>query len=146
MTRSAAGAAGSTRSGAEMPRVVAVRNVALSVLGAILLVLKPAYTGPFEDALDAYAGNVAVSFALYFAAINATAAYGRPRLAAAVLTLLAVGLFEVTDGFGVLENVYDQADLIADAAGVGLAVVVDLATSRVLGRHRERRRPDIGCG
>jgi len=75
--------------------------VALAVLGAAVLVLKSGYHGPFEDVLNAYAGNVAVSFALYFAAINATSSYGRPRLIAAALTLLAVELFEVTNGFGV---------------------------------------------
>ena len=99
---------------------------------------KSAYHGPFEDALHAYAGNVAVSFALYFAAINATSRYGRPRLLAAALTLLAVELFKITNGFGVMENIYDPADFIANAAGVGLAVIVDLGTSRVLQRRYER--------
>ena len=108
--------------------------------------LKSAYHGPFEDVLNAYAGNVAVSFALYFAAVNATAGYGRSRLIAAALTLLAVELFEVTDGFGAMENVYDPADFIANAAGVGLAVIVDVATGRVLRRRYEQGRPDIGGG
>jgi hypothetical protein len=120
--------------------------VVLAVLGAAVLVLKSGYHGPFEDVLNAYAGNVAVSFALYFAAINATSRYGRSRLIAAALTLLAVELFEVTDGFGAMENVYDPADIIANAAGVGLAVVVDAATGRVLQRRYEQGRPEVGGG
>jgi glycopeptide antibiotics resistance protein len=111
-----------------------------------VLVLKSGYHGPFEDVLNAYAGNVAVSFALYFAAINAVSAYRRPRLIAAALTLLAVELFEVTNGFGVMANVYDPADLIANAAGVGLAVLVDIATGRVLRRRHEEGRREVRGG
>ena len=138
MKGSAARSEGSTEPGSGLRRAITIRNVALAVLGAAVLVLKSAYHGPFEDALNAYAGNVAVSFALYFAAINATSRYGRPRLLAAALTLLAVELFEITNGFGVMENIYDPADLIANAAGVGLAVIVDLGTGRALQRRYER--------
>ena len=138
MKRSAARSEAGTEPGSRLRRAITIRNVALAILGAAVLVLKSAYYGPFEDALNAYAGNVAVSFALYFAAINATSAYGRPRLIAAALTLLVVELFEVTNGFGVMANVHDPADLIANAAGVGLAVIVDLGTSTALRRRYER--------
>ena len=138
MKRSAARSEAGTEPGSRLRRAITIRNVALAILGAAVLVLKSAYHGPFEDALNAYAGNVAVSFALYFAALNATSAYGRPRLIAAALTLLVVELFEVTNGFGVMANVDDPADLIANAAGVGLAVIVDLGTSTALRRRYER--------
>lgn len=128
------GARGYRRSQAPRTCAITIRNVALAVLGAAVLVLKSAYDGPAPDVVHAYAGNVAVSFALYFAAINATARHGRPRLIAASLALLAVELFEVTDGFGVMANVYDPLDFVANAAGVGLAVITDCATSRVLQR------------
>jgi hypothetical protein len=45
-----------------------------------------------------------------------------------------------------MENVYDPADFIANAAGVGLAVIVDVATGRVLRRRYEQGRPEIGGG
>ena len=138
MRRSVARSGGSTEPGSGLRRAITIRNVALAVLGAAVLVLKSGSEGPFEDVLDAYAGNVAVSFALYFAVINATSSYGRPRFIAAALTLLAVELFEITNGFGVMANVYDPADLIANAAGVGLAVIVDLVTNAALRRHYER--------
>ena len=143
MKRSAAASAGTARPGSDLRRAITIRNVALAVLGAAVLMLKSAHHGPFEDVIHAYAGNVAVSFALYFAAVNATARYRRPRLIAASLTLLAVELFEATDGFGAMENVYDPADFIANAAGVGLAVIVDIATGRFLQRRHEQspRRP-----
>ena len=108
-----------------------VRNVVMALLGAAVLVLTPAYGGPLADVLRSYGGNIAVSFALYFAALNASARYRRPRLLAAFATLLAVELFEATDGFGVLTNTFDINDFVANAAGVGLAVVVDVATTPV---------------
>ena len=96
------------------------------------MVLKPAYHGPLEDAVYSYAGNFSVSFALYFATLNATAKYRRPRLLAAVATLVAVELFEITNGFGVMANVFDRFDLLANAAGIVVAILVDAATTRVL--------------
>lgn len=122
-----------------LSRAITVRNVALALAGAAVLVLAPAYHGPSRELLHGYAGNVAVSFALYFAAVNATSRYPRPRLLAALLTLLAVELFEITDGFGVMANTYDPIDLLANAAGVGLAVVVDLTTTPIIRRRHERR-------
>ena len=113
-----------------MRRSHRVRNVFFAVLGAVVLVLKPAYRGPFEDVVRSYLGNLSVSFALYFAAINATIGFRRPRLAAAALTLIAVEVFELTDGFfGAMGNVFDPFDLLANAAGVGLAVAVDVTTA-----------------
>ena len=111
---------------------VKVRNVAFAILGAVALVLKPAYHGPLEGIVYSYAGNFSVSFALYFAAINATERYRRPRLTAALGTLLAVEAFELSNGFGVMANVFDPMDLLANAAGIGFAVLVDLATATLL--------------
>lgn len=83
-----------------------------------------------EEVVYSYAGNFSVSFALYFAAINAMEKYRRPRLLAATATLLAVELFEISNGFGVMANVFDRGDLLANALGVGVAVLVDAMTTR----------------
>ena len=83
-----------------MDSAMRVRNVVLALLGAAILVLKLEYHGPGEAVVQAYAGNVAVSFALYFAAINATERFRRPRLLAALGVLVAVEAFELSDGFG----------------------------------------------
>ncbi|MGD2136422.1 MAG: hypothetical protein PVF27_09685, partial [Gemmatimonadales bacterium] len=109
-----------------------VRNVAFAVLGAAALVLKPSYHGPLEQVVFAYGGNVAVSLALYFAALSGAMRHGLGRTAAALGTLLAVEAFEVTNGFGVMANTYDPMDLAANAVGVGLALALDVATSRLL--------------
>ena len=104
----------------------------MALLGGAILVLVPAYDGPLADVVGAYGGNMAVSFALYFAALSATAKQRRPRLLAALLTLLAVELFEATDGFGVMANTFDPMDFVANAVGVGLAVLVDVVTTPFL--------------
>ena len=38
--------------------------------------------------------------------------------------------FEVTNGFGTMLNVYGPVDLMANAAGGGIALAVDLASQR----------------
>ena len=43
-----------------------------------------------------------------------------------------VEAFEATNGFGVMANTYDAVDFVANAAGVGVAVVIDVASSRFL--------------
>lgn len=113
------------------------RNVAFAVLGAVALVLKPAYHGPLEGVVYSYAGNFSVSFALFFAAINTTERYRRPRLTAAVSTLLAVEAFELSNGFGLMVNVFDPMDLLANAVGIGVAVLVDLATAKLCNSRRD---------
>ena len=111
------------------------RNTVLALAGAAVLVLKSRYSGPFDQVVRSYAGNFAVSFALLFAAVSGTQRTRRPRLAAALLTLFAVSVFELSDGFGFMANVYDPLDLIANAAGIGLAVLVDLLTSWLMNRN-----------
>jgi len=119
---------------AAAPRTLTIRNVGLAVLGAGLLIVKAVYQGPYEDIVHSWAGNLAVSFALYFALLNTTSRWSRPRLYAAGLALLAVEAFEATNGFGVLVNVYDPVDFVVNAAGVGLAVLVDFGTAALISR------------
>jgi len=66
-----------------------------------------------------------------------TRGHRRFRLSAAFLAMVVVTSFELADGFGVLTNVYDPADLLANPVGIGLAVVVDVVTDRLTeGRRR----------
>lgn len=100
--------------------------VFLALLGVAGLVLKPGYRGPYEAGVYAHGGNVAVSFALYFVAAIGASRFGFGRLAAATCTLVAVQAFEAVDGFGIMANVFDPVDFVANAAGVALAVAVDV--------------------
>ncbi len=106
------------------------RNVILALLGVAVLVGSSHYAGPGEEFVRAYAGNIAVSLALYFAALSATRRRPHPRLSAAFIVLFAVTLFEIRDGFGILDNVYDEWDLAANAAGLVLAVAIDMGSAR----------------
>jgi hypothetical protein len=123
------------------------RKVGFVLLGVAALVLKRHYSGPFPEMVQSYGGNVAASFAVYFivALFPFTA---RPRkLLIAALAFAVVGVFECTDGFGVMGNVYDPVDLAADAVGVGLALVADAGTEALSNRISERlRTADSGTG
>jgi hypothetical protein len=114
-----------------LPTAETRRRVALVLLGVAAFLLKPAYRGPLAEVVHAYSGNVTVSFALYFLASIAAARHGLGRFAAAGAALLAVEVFEITNGFGVMANVYDPVDLVANAAGVGIALGVDALVERV---------------
>lgn len=113
--------------GLNFDSVTTLRNLAFIMLGVAVLVFKRHYSGPFEAAIHDYAGNVAVSFAVYFNALFGPVQFKYKRLLAAGLALAAVELFEVFDGFGIMANVYDSIDLVANAAGVLLALIVDTA-------------------
>lgn len=108
-------------------RTEALRNIVFIMIGVGVLLFKRHYSGPCESMVYAYAGNVAVSFAVYFNALNAPVKVRYKQLWAAGLALTAVELFEVFDGFGIMSNVYDTLDLAANGAGVILALVVDRA-------------------
>ena len=117
-----------------MTRAETVRNVVFALLGGAGLVLKSSYHGPLEHLVHAYGGNFAVSLGLYFVALSAASRHGLGRWTAAGATLVAVEAFEITNGFGLMTNVYDPLDLVANAVGVALAAAIDVASSRQLAR------------
>jgi hypothetical protein len=104
-----------------------LRNVGFIFLGIAVLLFKGYYTGPLDEAVHSYAGNVAVSFAVYFLALHVPVYPKFRRLVSAGLAITAVTLFELFDGFGVLSNVYDPMDFVANAGGVFLALAIDTA-------------------
>lgn len=101
------------------------RNVLFVLAAMVVFLMKPYYHGPLGGIFHDYGGNFTASFAVYF--IVAIALRGRAswRLASALSALLVVEAFEITDGFGVMDNVFDPLDLLANAAGIGLALAVD---------------------
>jgi hypothetical protein len=99
------------------------RNLVFVLLGVGVLVLKGSYAGPMQDIVRSYAGNLFVSFALYFVTSFAVHDRRHARFLAAL------------DGFGFMANVYDPVDLLANAAGIGLAFGVDVLTARLTQRR-----------
>ena len=125
------------------------RYTVFIILGIAILVIKPVYTGPGGDIVYAYAGNVSVSFALYFLALIAFARRGitdggLARAFAAGLALIVVEFFEVADGFGFMENTYDTFDLLANMLGIGIAVLADMATARFVPASPAEEDDDAG--
>lgn len=102
-----------------------VRNVFFVLLGVAALVLKKHYFGPSVEIIHSYSGNVSASFAVYFVVRISTSGWRYERLVTAGIALLIVELFEATNGFGVMANVYDPVDFVANAVGVVLALVLD---------------------
>ena len=114
------------------------REVFFVLLGVGGLVLKSQYSGPAEDVVHSFGGNVAASWAVYFLAKRVTARSTFPRASAAALAFLAVQLFEVLDGFGVMQNVYDRLDLVANTAGILFAMTLDVLVNRMSGGRSAR--------
>jgi hypothetical protein len=58
------------------------------------------------------------------------------RITIAVIALFVVEGFELTNGFGIMTNVYDPFDYLANALGVALAYFVDVVSVRVSSVNR----------
>ena len=113
------------------------RNVLFVLLGVAVLVLKPMYSGPFEEIVYAYAGNVSVSFAVYFLLTNLEFPQKHKGALAAICAFLVVELFEAFDGFGVMSNTYDPIDYLANGAGIAMAFLLD---TTLTGRRASRAK------
>ncbi len=116
-----------------MAKTSKARNVFFVLLGVAALVLKRHYFGPFVEIIHGYGGNVSASFAVYFVVRILTSGWRYGMLVTVGIALLVVELFEATNGFGVMTNVYDPVDFVANAVGVGLALGLDVL---VLSRWR----------
>lgn len=108
-----------------MTMISKARNVFFILLGVAALVMKRHYSGPFVEIVHSYGGNTSASFAVYFMVGILTSGRRYGKLVTAGIALLIVELFEATNGFGVMTNVYDPADFVANVFGVGLALGLD---------------------
>ena len=113
-----------------MTRSHRTRNLIFIFLGVLVLLFKRYYTGPCAELFYRHGSNFAVSFAVYFIAQLGFYSLPYPRLVSAAGALLAVELFELTNGFGVMLDFYDPWDYFANALGVGLALGIDLLINR----------------
>jgi hypothetical protein len=124
-----------------------IRSVLFVLLGAAGLVLNGHCSGPYQEAVHSYGGNIAASFAVYYVVTLLPLPLRFRKLLTAGLALLVVELFEALDGFGVMTNTYDQVDFAANAVGVALALAVDIVTSGISRRpshHADRFRNGSG--
>lgn len=124
-----------------MDRSTKTRNVIFVILGVSVLVLKRYYSGPIAETVHSYGSNVSVSFAVYFIVSMVTFGWKHERFVTAGTALLLVELFEAADGFGVMSNVYDPVDYIANVLGVGLALMIDTLILLKRSNDREQGSP-----
>jgi hypothetical protein len=117
------------------------RNVLFVLLGIAVLVLKPMYSGPYDKIVYAYAGNVSVSFAVYFLFTNLELPQKYKGALAAICAFLVVELFEAFDGFGVMSNTYDPIDYLANGIGITLAFLIDATLTGRQARRAKSRAP-----
>ncbi len=102
-----------------------VRNVLFILLGALVLMLKHNYNGPNLEIVKSYSGNISVSFAIYFIVGFSSKNWGNNKFITAAIALIIVELFEITNGFGIMTNVFDTIDLFTNLIGIILALVLD---------------------
>lgn len=110
------------------------RSIIFILLGVAILLLKRYYAGPLDVVVHSYAGNVSVSFALYFYIrfsfeaveyVNRQLPTRFRKIIAALMAFAAVESFEAFDGFGVMSNTYDPIDLLANPVGIVLGFWLD---------------------
>lgn len=102
-----------------------VRNVFFVLLAAAVFMLKRQYAGPLDEIVHAYAGNLLVSFAIYFLFANLQFPLRFKRYLAAAIAFAVVESFEAFNGFGVMTNTYDPLDFLANAVGIALGFWLD---------------------
>jgi len=107
------------------------RNIFMVLAGVAGLLIKHWFSGSLSELAYSHLGNLAVSFAVYF--LVSILPRGRMnRVTIAVIALVVVEGFELTNGFGIMTNVYDSFDYLANALGVALAYLVDVVSARVI--------------
>jgi hypothetical protein len=106
-----------------------IRNVAMVIIGVVALLSKSWFRESLGSLAYAYIGNLSASFAVFFI-VAIAAAPKLHRIWIAAMAIAIVDAFELTDGFGVMTNVYDPFDYLANGLGVALAFCADLVLAR----------------
>ena len=119
-----------------MNRSLRIQYLIFILIGVVVLLFKRNYVGPFAVLIYRHGSNFSVSFAVYFIARLGFRTLPYPRVFSTIGSLLAVELFELTNGFGVMSNVYDPWDYLANALGIGFALVIDLLMNRSTGEKK----------
>ena len=91
----------------------------------MVLLLKQSYNGPDQEIVKSYSGNLSISFAVYFIICFSSDHWKQNKLITAIISLMIVELFEITNGFGIMKNVFDIFDLFVNLIGVISALLLD---------------------
>jgi hypothetical protein len=114
-----------------MTASIRIRNVAMVLVGVAALLSKSWFRESIGSLAYAYLGNLSAYFAAFYV-VAITASPRLHRIWIAAMALAVVEIFELTNGFGVMSNVYDPIDYLANSLGVALAFCVDLVLARLM--------------
>lgn len=106
-------------------------NLLMILIGILGLILKKWFSHAISETVYSYLGNFAISYAIFFLT-NIATENCLNRFRTVLISLAVVEIFEMTDGFGIMTNVYDPYDYLANALGVSLAFVVDVISTRII--------------
>ena len=107
-----------------------IQNVIFILIGVMLMLLKKNYDGPYQEIINSYLGNLSISFSMYFLISLNHTIWKSKKIITFLVSLAIVELFEITDGFGIMSNVYDSYDLIANLIGISIALALDISIKR----------------
>ena len=117
-----------------MKIITRIRYITLILVGVAGLLAKSWFRNSIGTLGHSYLGNLSASFAVYY--LVALAVTPRlNRLWISVISLSIVELFELANGFGVMTNVYDPFDYVANILGIALAFLVDIISSQIKLHH-----------
>lgn len=117
--------------------ILSIRNIVMILMGVSGLLLKRWVSSTISQIAYSYWGNITASFAVYFLVNNAA----QNRVKGFIIGLISLAIvqsFELTNGFGVMTNVYDPFDYLANALGISLAYVVDAISTRMILARKSR--------
>ncbi len=113
-----------------------LRSIFFIFIAIAALLFKKHYVGPEREIVISYLGNVSASFAVFFIVSINSSKWKDKNWITALLALLIVELFELTNGFGIMSNTFDPIDLIANLGGVLLALGLNLTITKFLINHK----------
>ena len=111
--------------------LVRYRNLTMILVGIFCLLIKSWFAGSIDNLAYSYLGNLSASFAVYFI-VSMLPIRNLTWPLNALLALLIVESFELTNGFGIMTNVYDPWDYLANFIGIGLAIGIDYVSRRII--------------
>jgi len=117
--------------------ILYIRNIVMILMGVSGLLLKRWVSSTISQIAYSYWGNITASFAVYFLVNNAA----QNRVKGFIIGLISLAIvqsFELTNGFGVMTNVYDPFDYLANALGISLAYMVDAISTRMILARKSR--------
>lgn len=115
----------------ELKLKLRMRDILMILAGVAGLLLKRWLSFTVSDFVYSYVGNVTISYAVFFLT-NIAAENRLNRFKIVLISLAVVEIFELTNGFGFMTNVYDPFDYLANALGISLAFIVDMISTRII--------------